>query len=91
MKFQELPEEILLEEEVEISNENLSVQDIKRTIDELPLGYRLVFTLYMFEEMTHKEIADHLGISESTSKSQLNRAKKKLRDIINSREHGRSR
>lgn len=88
IKFQEMKDDAIeIEEEVQVDESQITVEDIKKTIEELPLGYRLVFTLYMFEEMTHKEIAEHLEISESTSKSQLNRAKKKLREIIKERHY----
>ena len=47
-------------------------------IAQLPPGYRLVFNLYVFEHCSHKEIAQRLGIGESSSASQLTRAKNKL-------------
>jgi len=47
-------------------------------IRELPEGYRTVFNLFVFEEYGHKEIADMLGISESTSKTQLLKARRWL-------------
>ncbi len=59
-----------------------TVQDVKKAMGHLPEGYRIVFSLYMFEDLSHREIADSLNITESTSKSQLNRAKKKLKDLI---------
>jgi RNA polymerase sigma-70 factor (ECF subfamily) len=45
----------------------------------LPDGYRSVVNLHIFEGYPHKEIAEIMGISESTSKSQLSKAKKFLR------------
>lgn len=47
-------------------------------ISELPAGYRTVFNLYIFEEKSHKEIAQLLGINEKSSASQLTRAKAAL-------------
>ena len=47
-------------------------------IRELPDGYRSVFNLYVLEEKSHREIAEMLGITESTSASQFHRAKKLL-------------
>lgn len=47
-------------------------------ISELPAGYRTVFNLYIFEEKSHKEIAQMLGINEKSSASQLTRAKAAL-------------
>ncbi|MDE7160176.1 MAG: sigma-70 family RNA polymerase sigma factor [Muribaculaceae bacterium] len=54
-------------------------------IRNLPLGYRTVFNLYVMEEKSHKEIASILGISESTSASQLHRAKAMLAGQIKKR------
>ena len=80
MEDQKLP--VVVEEEnfVDIK---LSVEKIRRAIPLLPDGYRLVFTLYMLEGYDHREIAEILSINEATSKSQLNRAKKKLKQLIN--------
>jgi RNA polymerase sigma-70 factor (ECF subfamily) len=61
---------------------SLSVDKVKVAIAHLPEGYRVVFSLYLFEGYDHKEIASILDISEATSKSQYSRAKKKLREII---------
>lgn len=60
------------------SLENTSVADIQKLIDELPEGYKLVFNLYAIEGYKHSEIAEKLQISESTSKSQLFKARKCL-------------
>lgn len=51
---------------------------LMRFINELPTGYRTVFNLYVFEEKSHKEIAQLLGINEKSSASQLARAKATL-------------
>lgn len=58
------------------------VEAINKCIAELSDGYRTVLTLFLFEEYSHKEIAALLGISEGTSKSQYNRAKKKLIELV---------
>jgi len=55
---------------------------IFRSIEKLPDGYRIILTLYLLEGYDHSEISQILGISESTSKSQYSRAKKKLRKIL---------
>ena len=70
------------EEEVTIDAKELTVEMIKQTLAEMPDGYRLVFSLYYFENMAHKEIAEHLNISEGGSKSQLNRAKQRLKQKL---------
>ena len=51
---------------------------LMRFINELPTGYRTVFNLYVFEEKSHKEIAQLLGINEKSSAPQLVRAKAAL-------------
>ncbi len=53
-----------------------------KMIQQLPPGYRLVFNLYVIEGHSHQEIADQLGISINTSKSQLSRAKATLRKML---------
>jgi RNA polymerase sigma factor (sigma-70 family) len=58
--------------------ENTSVEDIQKLIDQLPEGYKMVFNLYAIEGYKHSEIAKKLGVSESTSKSQLFKARKLL-------------
>ena len=53
-----------------------------KIIQELPDRYRLVFTMYVMDDYPHKEISDLLGISEGTSKSNLSRARKILKNKI---------
>jgi len=65
-------------EENEVFN-NISPEELVNIIDELPKGYKIVLNLYVIEEYSHKEISKTLKISESTSKSQLSRARKILR------------
>lgn len=60
----------------------LTVKEIMRWIHELPVGYKTVFNLYVFEDMQHKEIAALLDISENTSKSQLYKARNLLQKKI---------
>ena len=55
---------------------------IQQMVRQLPIGYRTVFNLYVFEDKSHKEIARLLGISIGTSTSQLHRAKNLLADMI---------
>lgn len=61
---------------------NLSVEKVKTAMSLLSDGYRTVFSLYALEGYDHGEIAEILGISESTSKSQYHRAKEKIRTIL---------
>lgn len=57
-------------------------QQLMYFIAELPIGYRTVFNLYAIEGYSHKEIAEKLGISEGTSKSQLSRAREILKKKV---------
>ncbi len=62
-----------------IGLDNLSLQELTKMIQQLPKGYRTVFNLYIIDGFSHKEISEELGISESTSKTQLMKAKKLLK------------
>lgn len=59
-----------------------NVETVKRCISSLPDGFRTVLSLYLLEGYDHKEIAEILQITESTSKSQYHRAKNKLKELI---------
>ena len=65
-------------DEVVYTSKNLEIQDILKCIERLPDGYKIVFNLYVIEGFKHREIAEMLGISINTSKSQLILAKKKM-------------
>lgn len=62
--------------------EQMAAEDIMRHVQELPPAYRVAFTLYTVEGYKHHEIAKTLNISEGTSKSNLAKAKAKLRQAI---------
>lgn len=61
-----------------IENTEFSKEEIMKVVSELPDGFRIVFNLYAIEGFKHKEIAEQLNISISTSKTQLIRARKQL-------------
>jgi len=65
-----------------IMTDSLSANELLKIIQELPEGYKVVFNLYAIEGYSHKEIGEMLGISESTSKSQLSRARTALQEKI---------
>lgn len=62
----------------------LNVTKVKNAMTKLSEGYRTVFSLYALEGYDHQEIAGILGVSEATSKSQYCRARKKLKEILQS-------
>ena len=78
------------ESQVEVSDENLerllnddiTEEALLNMIQQMPTGYRTVFNLYVFEDMTHKEIAEKLGIKENASRSQFSRAKSYLKNKV---------
>ena len=81
------------EAEIDVEEEDIEqVPDevLMEFISQLPEGYRAVFNMYTFEDMSHKEIGDALGINEASSRSQLSRAKsilvKKVQDYIKKHE-----
>jgi len=86
--FEELKEEILPVDEQEnrnesqIDNEKL-IHSIKTALLELPDGYRIILSLSLFEGYDHEEIGRILNITTSTSRSQLTRAKRKLKEKLN--------
>ena len=67
---------------VNINTEKTDEKIIIKVIQSLPDGHRLVFNFYAVEGYSHKEIAEMLDIAESTSKSQLSKARKILRDKL---------
>ncbi len=82
LKFQS--EELTVEKVQQIDSyedalSKMSQQELVQMIRELPTGYRMVFNLFVIEGFSHKEIGKLMGISESTSKSQLWCAKRNLR------------
>ncbi|MGB0934361.1 MAG: RNA polymerase sigma factor [Lishizhenia sp.] len=60
----------------------LSAEELTTMIDALPEGYKIVFNLYVVEGYSHDEIAELIGTSSSNSRSQLAKAKKKLKTIL---------
>ena len=70
-------------EEEDKNAARLTVANVTDAMEKLPKGGRMVFSLYLLEGYDHKEIAQILGITESTSKSQFMRAKRQVAKILN--------
>jgi RNA polymerase sigma-70 factor (ECF subfamily) len=70
------------EAEVEIESEEIPLDFLLKIVQELPDRYRLVFSMYVMDGYQHKEIAEMLGISDGTSKSNLARARMILKNKI---------
>lgn len=79
--------ENLEEEKEEAYGKGLTVDNVKAAMKELPSGARMIFSLYLLEGYDHVEISQILNISESNSKSQYMRAKRKVKEILNNMSH----
>jgi RNA polymerase sigma-70 factor (ECF subfamily) len=75
------------ENEQDVDPKHLDVKRIHAAMEKLPEGYRVIFSLYLIEGYDHGEIAQIMGISESTSKSQFSRAKQRIKEILNTDSH----
>ncbi len=75
-----------IEESPLYSDSHLMEEDLIQMVLNLPDGYRTVFCLYVIEGYKHEEIAEQLGITASTSKSQLRKARLQLRHMIENSE-----
>lgn len=80
---QEIPiDDVTVEPDYAWADTAIHENDLLRMVNQLPDGYRTVFNLYAIEGYNHAEIAELLGISEGTSKSQLSRARAILQATI---------
>jgi len=67
-----------------LESKQFKAHKIIKAIQELSPAYKAVFNMYVLEDMTHKEISEELGISVGTSKSNLSKAKLRIREILGS-------
>jgi len=86
VKFEELNEKIPDEEPDILELSEVHLEKLKNTIQQLPDGYRVVLSLYLLEGYDHEEIAQILGITNVSSRSQYLRAKLKLRQMLHKEE-----
>lgn len=86
VKFEELNEKIPDEEPLMFVISEIKMEQLKKAIQRLPDGYRVVLSLYLLEGYDHEEIAQILGITNVSSRSQFLRAKLKLRDMLQKEE-----
>lgn len=84
--FEEINERKHDSEDYKMDVKEVNPEIIKKAINELPDGYRVVLSLYLIEGYDHEEISGILGISNSASRTQYMRAKNKLRDILRKKE-----
>lgn len=67
------------EETTEIDERSLKVEEVKQAINNLKDKYRIILAMYLIEDYTHKEIAEQLGLNESTVRNQYARGKRLLK------------
>lgn len=82
--FEVVNERVLKDEPVSVYEEDISIDYLLGIVQELPDRYRLVFNLYVLDDYSHQEIAEMLGISQGTSKSNLARARMILKNKVES-------
>lgn len=87
-KQQKFKSTVAMEEEANIATSEdilsrINYQELINMVQSLSTGYRTVFNLYVIDGFKHEEIAEALGISVGTSKSNLSKARAKLQEIIN--------
>jgi len=80
--FGDMDEEDTLADEDQEEGWDVKPADVINAMQKLTPAYRTVFNLYVFEELTHKEIAEMLGINIGTSKSNLAKAKHNLKKLL---------
>jgi len=70
------------EEETDEREIEMTIEGIKKAIGQLPDGYRAVITLYLLEGYDHEEIAEIIGVAQSTVRTQYKRGKEKLLQLL---------
>ena len=70
------------EEDASVFDTDDTTVGLVKLMQSMPTGFRTVLNLYVLEDYSHQQIADELGISVGTSKSQLNRAKAFLKNLL---------
>jgi len=80
--FDDIRETDIRNEDDELPQMRFSQIEMLEAIQQLPDGYKQVFNMYVFEKYKHREIADLLGISVNTSKSQLSKARNHLKNTL---------
>ena len=82
IRFLEILDDNIADVELEIDDDNISLDYLLQIIQELPDQYRIVFSLYVLDGYSHKEISEMLNIATGTTKSNLYRARLILKEKI---------
>ncbi len=86
VQFEEINERTQEVEDYQMPTHEVDIKMLQAAIQKLPDGYRVVLSLFLIEGYDHEEISQILGISNSSSRTQLLRAKNKLRDLLKGKE-----
>jgi len=86
IKFETADKLYIVDESEEEIEQDIKAEYILECLNELPMGYRTIFNLYLIEGFSHKEIAEQLGIKEATSRSQYSKGRQYLIELINKKE-----
>jgi RNA polymerase sigma factor (sigma-70 family) len=86
VKFEEIKEKTNQIADYQMETKEVNIEAIKKAIQLLPDGYRVVLSLYLIEGYDHEEISQILGISNASSRTQLLRAKNKLKEQLKDKE-----
>lgn len=86
VQFEEINERTTQIEDYQMAAHEVDAKVLKAAIQDLSDGYRVVLSLYLIEGYDHEEISQILGISNSASRTQLLRAKNKLRELLKGKE-----
>jgi len=86
VRFEEMNERTNQIADYQMTTKEVNIEAIKKAIHNLPDGYRIVLSLYLIEGYDHEEISQILGISNSSSRTQLLRAKNKLKEQLKDKE-----
>ncbi|MEN8115812.1 MAG: sigma-70 family RNA polymerase sigma factor [Bacteroidota bacterium] len=86
VQFEEVNERTTEISDYQMATKEVDIKVIKEAIQNLSDGYRVVLSLYIIEGYDHEEISQILGISNSASRTQLLRAKNKLRELLKGKE-----
>lgn len=86
LEYNNVPEVVIKSKNTSDEEQRFELRRVRKGIEKLPNGFRIVLSLYLLEGYDHGEIAKILDISESTSKTQYSRAKKRLRELLKTNE-----
>lgn len=86
---EDIAEAVKLTSDVPTQMEDMGYKELMKLVMELPPGFRTVFNMYAIEGYSHKEIAEELGVTETTSRTQLSRARIWLQNKIKEKTDGR--